>query len=59
MRELSQRAAKAISALPLESIVLETDCPYMAPEPVRGTRCEDVYKRQVQQKLKRELIPLT
>ena len=34
----SKRAAKAISALPLESIVLETDCPYMAPEPVRGTR---------------------
>ena len=36
----AKRAAKAISALPLESIVLETDCPYMAPEPVRGTRCD-------------------
>ena len=23
---------------PLEQIVLETDCPYMAPEPFRGTR---------------------
>ena len=34
----AKRAAKAIAALPLEAIVLETDCPYMAPEPVRGTR---------------------
>ena len=34
----AKRAAKAIDALPLDAIVLETDCPYMAPEPVRGTR---------------------
>ena len=40
----AKRAAKAISALPLESIVLETDCPYMAPEPVRGTRCDSSLK---------------
>ena len=26
----AKRAAKAIAALPLEAIVLETDCPYMA-----------------------------
>ena len=26
----AKRAAKAIAALPLERIVLETDCPYMA-----------------------------
>ena len=36
----AKRAAKAIEALPLDAIVLETDCPYMAPEPVRGTRCD-------------------
>ena len=34
----AKRAAKAIAALPLEQIVLETDCPYMAPEPNRGRR---------------------
>ena len=34
----AKRAAKAIAALPLEAIVLETDCPYMAPEPFRGRR---------------------
>lgn len=36
----AKRAVKAIEALPLESIVLETDCPYMAPEPLRGRRCD-------------------
>ena len=39
--------AKAIAALPLERIVLETDCPYMAPEPVRGTRCDSSLIRYV------------
>ena len=34
----AKRAAKAIAALPLEAIVLETDCPYLAPEPNRGKR---------------------
>ena len=38
---------KAIAALPLERIVLETDCPYMAPEPVRGTRCDSSLIRYV------------
>ena len=36
----AKRAAKAIQALPLESMLLETDCPYMAPEPLRGRRCD-------------------
>jgi TatD DNase family protein len=26
------------ASIPLERIVLETDCPYMAPEPFRGKR---------------------
>ena len=43
----AKRAAKAIAALPLERIVLETDCPYMAPEPVRGTRCDSSLIRYV------------
>ena len=32
---------------PLEQLVLETDCPYMAPEPVRGTRCDSSLIRYV------------
>ena len=43
----AKRAAKAIATLPLERIVLETDCPYMAPEPVRGTRCDSSLIRYV------------
>ena len=43
----AKRAAKAIDALPLDAIVLETDCPYMAPEPVRGTRCDSCLIRYV------------
>ena len=36
----AKRAAKAIAAIPLEHLLLETDCPYMAPEPVRGRRSD-------------------
>lgn len=36
----ARRAVKAAAALPLERILLETDCPYMAPEPCRGRRCD-------------------
>ena len=37
-RELAKRAAKVLAAIPHDCALLETDCPYMAPEPVRGTR---------------------
>ena len=36
----AKRAVKAVQALPAERILLETDCPYMAPEPLRGQRCD-------------------
>ncbi len=34
----ARRAVEAAEAVPLEYIMLETDCPYMAPVPLRGTR---------------------
>ena len=34
----AKRAARVLAAVPHEAVVLETDCPYMAPEPVRGRR---------------------
>lgn len=34
----ARRAVEAAQAAPLERIVIETDCPYMAPEPYRGVR---------------------
>lgn len=33
----------AVSRLPLEKLVLETDCPYMTPVPYRGKRNEPAY----------------
>lgn len=36
----AKRAVKAVAALPLSHILLETDCPYMAPVPCRGNRCD-------------------
>ena len=34
----ARKAVEVASQIPLERIVLETDCPYMAPEPFRGRR---------------------
>ena len=34
----AKRAAKVLAAVPRSAVVLETDCPYMAPEPHRGRR---------------------
>lgn len=34
----ARRAVEAAQSVPLDRIVLETDCPYMSPEPFRGKR---------------------
>ena len=34
----ARKAIETAEAIPLERIVIETDCPYMAPEPFRGRR---------------------
>ncbi len=34
----ARKALETAAAIPLERIVLETDCPYMSPEPFRGRR---------------------
>jgi len=34
----AKKAIQVASQIPLERIVLETDCPYMSPEPFRGKR---------------------
>lgn len=34
----ARRALEVAAGLPLDRIVLETDCPYMSPEPFRGKR---------------------
>ena len=47
----ARRAVEAASALPLDRILIETDCPYMAPEPYRGRRNDSRYVPQVAKKL--------
>ena len=39
----ARRAVEAVQALPLDRILIETDCPYMAPEPYRGRRNDSRY----------------
>lgn len=40
-----------IKEIPLEKIMLETDCPYLAPVPMRGKRNEPEFVRYVAQKI--------
>ncbi|MBU0573192.1 MAG: TatD family hydrolase [Candidatus Margulisbacteria bacterium] len=45
--QVRENARKA----PLEMIMIETDCPYMAPEPYRGQRNEPAYVVRVAEKI--------
>lgn len=36
----AKKALKALEAVPLDRLLLETDCPYMAPVPFRSKRCD-------------------
>lgn len=47
----ARKAMEVASALPLERLVLETDCPYMAPEPFRGKRNHPGYLYRMAQRL--------
>ncbi len=43
---------RAVAAMvPLDRLIVETDCPYLAPVPFRGQRCEPVHVREVQKAL--------
>ncbi|NLT61174.1 MAG: LuxR family transcriptional regulator, partial [Candidatus Hydrogenedentes bacterium] len=34
---------EAAAVVPFDRLLVETDCPYLAPQPVRGKRCEPRY----------------
>lgn len=36
----ARKTLEAVRAVPLDRLLVETDCPYMAPEPFRGKRCD-------------------
>ena len=47
----ARKAVETAQSIPLERIVLETDCPYMAPEPFRGKRNHPGYLYRMAEKL--------
>lgn len=42
-----QNIRAAVAATPLGKFMLETDCPYLAPVPFRGQRCEPAYVKEI------------
>ncbi len=47
----ARRAVEACEAVPLDRLMVETDCPYMSPEPHRGERNFSGYVRFVAEKM--------
>ncbi len=47
----ARKAVEVAENIPLERLVLETDCPYMAPEPFRGKRNHPGYLYRMAQRL--------
>ena len=48
-----KKLKQVVKAVPLEKIVLETDCPYLAPEPYRGKRNHSGYIKYVAEEIAR------
>ena len=47
----ARKAVETAASVPLDRIVLETDCPFMAPEPFRGKRNHPGYLYRMAEKL--------
>jgi len=47
----ARKLVEAVEYIPMEKILLETDCPYLAPEPYRGKRNQSEYIYYVADKL--------
>ena len=47
----ARRAVETAASIPIERIVLETDCPYMAPTPFRGKRNDPGYLYRMAEQL--------
>jgi len=46
-----RRVREVAARVPLDSFMVETDCPYLAPVPFRGKRCEPAYTRLVAEEI--------
>ncbi|MEG3006352.1 MAG: TatD family hydrolase [Oscillospiraceae bacterium] len=47
----AKRAIEAAKIIPLDKLLVETDCPYMAPVPFRGERCNSTMLQSTLEKL--------
>lgn len=47
----AHKLREAAAAVPLDRLLIETDCPYLAPEPHRGRRNEPAWVKHVAEKL--------
>ena len=43
----AESVRQTLAATPIDRLMLETDCPYLAPVPYRGKRCEPSYVREI------------
>ena len=50
----ARKTLEAVRAVPLERLLIETDCPYMAPEPKRGMRCDSSLLGYIAETIARE-----
>lgn len=46
----AKKAVESLEVIPMDRLLLETDCPYMAPVPYRGTRCDSSMITSIAQK---------
>jgi TatD DNase family protein len=42
----ARRMQAVVASVPLESLLVETDCPFLSPQRHRGRRCEPAYLRE-------------
>jgi TatD DNase family protein len=49
----AQNVRDCVAAAPLDKFMLETDCPYLAPVPFRGKRCEPAFVKEISETVAR------
>ena len=47
----ARKLIDVVTDIPIEKLVIETDCPYMAPTPYRGQRNEPIYTEEIAKKI--------
>lgn len=47
----ARKTIEVVETVPIDKLMIETDCPYLTPEPYRGKRNEPMYVKHVCQKM--------